>query len=217
MLEFAAGPRRDARNTVQRIGAILVIVAGACGGAVYAGHVHIYTGDFNLPIPKLDSKDPYISRGWMADAVIETPDHFVIEDLDVQINITHTNVFDLQLFLQSPAGTRICLNMYDSFYDFFVGANYTNTVFDDEALLSIKEGNAPFTGRFRPLEPYKLSKFDDEDAYGSWLLEIYDMWPTDTGTFNRFELMIETPEPATAVLLTFGIGLVSLFKPRRGH
>jgi subtilisin-like proprotein convertase family protein len=197
---------------VQRIGAILVIVAGACGGAVYAGHVHIYSGNFNLRIPAELSN----SKGWMADAVIKVPDHLVISDLDTGISLTHTNVFDLQIFLQSPAGTRICLNMYN-YDEFFVGENYTNTVFDDEALLSIKEGNAPFTGRFRPVEPYKLSKFDGQDAYGSWRLQIYDAWDWDTGTFNRFELTITAPEPATAVLLTFGIGLVSLFKPRRGH
>lgn len=200
---------------MQRIGAILVIVVGACGGAVYAGHVHIYSGDFNLRIPaELNN-----SKGWMTDAVIKVPDHLVISDLDTGISLTHTNVFDLQIFLQSPTGTRICLNMYN-YDEFFVGENYTNTVFDDEALLSIKEGNAPFTGRFRPVDvdPYnKLSKFDGQDAYGSWRLQIYDAFYNDTGTFNCFELMIETPEPATAVLLTFGIGLVSLFKPRRGH
>jgi subtilisin-like proprotein convertase family protein len=205
---------------VQRIGAILVIVAGACGGAVYAGHVHIYSGDFNLPIPKLDSKDPYISRGWMADAVIEIPDNFVIEDLDVRISLTHTNVFDLQLFLQNPAGTRICLNMFDFKKEFSVYPNYTNTIFDDEALFSIKEGEAPFTGRFRPLDvdPYnKLSKFDGQDACGSWRLQIYDAFYWDTGTFNHLELMIETPEPATAILLTLTAGLLKLFKPRRSH
>ena len=202
---------------MQRIGAILVIVAGACGGAVYAGHVHIYPGDFNLPIPKPDSKDPYISKGWMEDAVIKIPDHFVISDLDTGISLTHTNVFDLQIFLQSPAGIRICLNMFDFKNEFSVYPNYTNTIFDDEALLSIKEVEAPFTGRFRPLEPYKLSKFDGEDAYGSWLLQIYDAYWWDTGTFNRFELMIETPEPATAILLTLAAGLLKLFKPRRSH
>jgi subtilisin-like proprotein convertase family protein len=202
---------------VQRIGAILVIVAGACGGAVYASHVHIYSGDFNLPIPQPDSKDPYISKGWMEDAVIEVPDHFVIEDLDTGISLTHTNVFDLQLFLRSPAGTKICLNVYDPYDEFFVGANYTDTIFDDEALFSIKAASAPFTGRFRPVEPYKLSKFDEQDAYGSWRLQIYDAFYYDTGTFNRFELMITTPEPATAILLTLAAGLLKLFKPRRSH
>jgi len=205
----------DARNAVQRIGAILVIVAAVCGGAVYAGHVHIYTGEFDLPI--IDKPGP---GSTVTEAVIEIPDYFVIEDLDVRINITHTNVFDLQLFLQSLAGTRICLNMYDAFDEFFVGANYTNTIFDDQALFSIKEGDAPFTGRFRPVDvdPYnKLSKFDDENAYGSWYLQIYDMFDSDTGTLNSFELMIETPEPATAILLTLGTVLLGLFNPRRGH
>jgi subtilisin-like proprotein convertase family protein len=188
-------------------------VAGACGGAVYAGHVHIYSGDFNLRIPAELSN----SKGWMTDAVIKVPDHLVISDLDTGISLTHTNVFDLQIFLQSPAGTRICLNVYDPYDEFFVGANYTNTIFDDEALFSIKEGSAPFAGRFRPVEPYKLSKFDGQDACGFWRLQIYDAFYWDTGTFNRFELMISAPEPATALLLTLAAGLLKLFKPRRGH
>jgi subtilisin-like proprotein convertase family protein len=209
----------DARNAAQLIGAILIIVAGACGGAVYASSLYSYTDDFNLPIPAMDDPQREHGKGMgrMDDAVIEIPHSFIISDLDVRINITHTNVFDLQLFLQSPASTRICLNMYNPFDEFFVGANYTNTIFDDEALLSIKEAEAPFTGRFIPIDvdPYnKLSKFDDENAHGSWHLQIYDWWPTDTGTFNRFELMITTPapEPATAMLLTFGAGLIRLFK-----
>ena len=149
----------------------------------------------------------------MTDAVIKIPDHFVISDLDTGISLTHTNVFDLQIFLQSPAGTRICLNMFDFKKEFSVYPNYTNTIFDDEALFSIKEGDAPFTGRFRPLEPYKLSKFDGQDAYGSWRLQIYDAFYWDTGTFNRFELMITAPEPATAVLLTIGVALMRLRRP----
>jgi len=178
----------------------------------FPSQVHIYTGDFNLPI--IDKPGP---GSTVTEAAIEIHDRFVIEDLDVQINITHTNVFDLQLFLQSLAGTRICLNMFDFKEEFSVYPNYTNTIFDDEALLSIKEGDAPFTGRFRPVEPYKLSKFDGEDAYGSWRLQIYDMFDSDTGTLNSFELMITAPEPATAIFLTLGVAMLGLLKPRRGH
>jgi subtilisin-like proprotein convertase family protein len=172
---------------------------------------HIYTGDFNLPIPA----NPDDTKGWMDDAVIKVSDHIIISDLDIGINVTHTNVFDLQLFLQSPAGTKICLNMFDFKKEFSVYPNYTNTIFDDEAIFSIKGGEAPFTGRFRPVEPYKLSEFDGEDAYGSWHLQIYDAFYNDTGTFNHFELMISAPEPATAILLTIGVVMLRLFKPRR--
>ena len=200
----------DARSAVQRMVAILVMVVGT-SFPVFAGTVCIYGGDFDLPIPA-ESDD---TKGWMHDAIINVPDHHTISNLDVRIGITHTNVFDLQIFLQSPAGRVICLSMYNPFDEFFVGANYTNTIFDDEAVFSIKEGEAPFTGRFRPIEPYRLSVFDDEDTYGAWRLQICDMWPADTGSLNSFELMITTPEPATAILLTLGVGLICLHKRRR--
>lgn len=204
--------RMDAHKAVQWIVAIIVIVSGV-SFPVFAGQVYTYGGDFDLPIPKPDSSDPDISKGWMDDAVIEITDNFIVSDLDVRISITHTNVFDLQIFLQSPAGTRICLNMYD-FREFFEGANYTQTIFDDEAELSIKQVEPPFTGSFRPIEPYKLSEFDGEDNYGIWRLQIYDAWNWDTGTLDSFELVISTPEPAAAVFLILGAGLINLFKRR---
>ncbi len=206
----------DAHKTVERIVAIVLIVAGV-SFPVFAGPVYIYGGQFDLPIPKPDSVDPGISKGWMADALIEITDHFIVSDLDIRINITHTKVFDLQLFLQNPAGTRLCLNMYNPFDEYFDGEDYIQTIFDDEAEVSIKEGEAPFTGLFRPIEPYKLSDFDGEDTFGPWRLQIYDAFYADTGTLDSFELIITTPEPATAILLLLGTGLIILLNPRRGH
>jgi len=205
----------EARSAVQWIATLLVIMEGV-SFPVFAGPVYTYGGDFDLPIPELDSSNPDISKGWMDDAVIEITDHFIVSDLDVRVSITHTNVFDLQIFLQSPAGTRICLNMY-TFREFFEGANYTQTVFDDEAELSIKQDEPPFTGSFRPVEPYKLSEFDGEDTYGIWRLQIYDAWAWDTGTLDSFELFITTPEPATAIFLILGAGLVIRFKAIRSR
>jgi hypothetical protein len=203
----------ETRSAVQWIVACLVITAGI-SFPVFAAPVYTYGGDFDLPIPKLVTSDPDISKGWMEDAVIEITDHFIVSDLDVRISITHTNVFDLQIFLQSPVGTRICLNMY-TFLEFFEGANYTQTVFDDEAQLSIKEALPPFTGSFRPLEHYKLSDFDGQDIYGIWRLQIYDAWDWDTGTLDRCELFITTPEPATVIFLILGAGLLKQVKIRR--
>jgi subtilisin-like proprotein convertase family protein len=178
----------------------------------FSDPVHIYSGDFNLPIPA----QPGSTKGWMDDkAIIEIHDHFPISDLDVGISLTHSRVFDLQLYLQDPT-ERLCLNMYN-FDEYFNGENYTQTIFDDEAELSIEQGQPPFTGRFRPVEPYKLSEFDGEDAYGSWRLQIYDAWEWDTGTFNRFELMITAPEPATAILLSIGVGLMRLRRPQQSQ
>jgi hypothetical protein len=176
----------DSCTAAKRIALSFAIII--CSGfSAVAGSVHTYAGSFNLLIPA----DPDSTRGWTDDAVIEIPDHLTISDLDVRINLRHTNVFDLQLFLESPAGTRICLNMYNR-DEFFVGANYTNTIFDDEALFSIKEGEAPFTGRFRPVD--KLSEFDGEDAFGDWRLQIYDAFYFDTGRIDSVELIITAVE-----------------------
>ncbi|HUV41152.1 MAG TPA: proprotein convertase P-domain-containing protein, partial [Sedimentisphaerales bacterium] len=96
----------DTRSSAIRMVAalFLVMVFPSVG---FSGPVYIYSGDFNLPIPaELNS-----TKGWMTDAIIKVRDYHIIHDIDVGINLTHTNVFDLQIFLQSPAGTRICLNM----------------------------------------------------------------------------------------------------------
>ena len=203
----------DARNTVQRIVAILVIAVGGAGGLfpVFAHPVYTYGGDFDLRIPD----EPDNTKGSMDEAIIQIKDHHIISDLDVRISITHTNVFDLQISLESPAGTSLFLNMYN-LDEFFIDPNYTQTIFDDEAEVPIEQAEPPFTGRFRPVEPYKLSLFDGRQAYGIWRLQIYDMWPADTGTLDSFELTITTtPEPATAIFLILGVGLVTLFRSRR--
>lgn len=203
----------DARNALQWSVTILV-VAGGISFPLYAGTVEIYGGDFDIPLT-----DPIGPGSSLTEVIIEVPEYYVISDLDVQISITHTNVFDLQVFLQSPAGTRVCLNMY-SYREFFEAPNYTQTIFDDEAGNAIEEAEPPFTGRFRPraIDPLNLLEiFDGENVYGIWRLQIYDMWPVDTGTLVSLELMITTPEPATVMLLIVGAGLVALFKSRRGR
>jgi len=201
----------DARSAMQGIVAILIVVVGV-SFPVFAAPVHIYGGDFNIPL-----LDPIGPGSSLTEVIIEVPDDFIVSDLDVRISITHTNVFDLQIFLQSPAGTRICLNMYN-LREFFEAANYTQTIFDDEAQLSIEQAEPPFTGRFRPkaIDPLNLlGIFDGEKIHDTWWLQIYDMWPTDTGTLDSFELIITTPEPATAIFLILGTGLITLLNPRR--
>jgi len=185
----------------QRIVAILGVLLTVCL-SVSADSVHTYGHSFHLRIPAEppNPEDPN-SRGWMADAVIDVPDHLTVLDVDVGINMTHTNVFDLQVFLKSPAGTRILLNMYDCEKDFAEHPNYTDTVFDDEAALSIKQGEPPFPGRFKPRSPSHLSCFDGQDACGKWRLQIYDAWWADTGYLNEFELVITALDPASLSVL----------------
>jgi len=188
----------------------LLFVWMSCSTAVFAGPTIIYGDDFDLPI--LD-KPP--SGSSMIEAIIKVPDHLTIYDLDVGINVTHTNVFDLQIFIQSPIGTRLCLNKYDFKNEFFKGEGYLQTIFDDEADIPIEQGTAPFTGRFRPKAGSLLEIFDGEDAYGLWRLQIYDMWRWDTGYLDRVELIVTIPEPTAITLLLIGVSLTAVFRSRR--
>jgi subtilisin-like proprotein convertase family protein len=200
----------EAHKVEEWVVAAIILMLVVCAGHAQATYVHTYGGQFNLPI--IDVPGP---ERQMTEAVIEVPDHFPIHDLDVRINITHTNVFDLQLFLQDPLGSRICLNMYDFKDEFGSYPNYTETIFDDEAPLSIEQGEPPFTGRFRPRQPYELSLFDGRDAYGTWTLQICDMFDWDTGTLDSCELIFTTPEPTATLILVLGAALITLFRPRQ--
>lgn len=170
--------------------------------------VRTYGGEFDLEIPA-DSDD---SQGWMVDAVIEVPDNFTIEDLDVAISLTHDNVFDLQIILESPSGTTATLNIYNPSEEYIEGEDYIDTIFDDEAEIPIGQAEPPFPGRYQPEDP--LSVFDGENAQGIWRLHIYDAYYADTGSLESVELMITILEPATAILLIFGVGFATLIRPR---
>ena len=197
---------------MQRI-VIIIILAEVGLSGVPALSAVIYGGNFNLSIP---ANDPFqTGRGPMNDAVLGIPYHKIVHDLDVKISLTHPNAFDLRIYLESPSGTNICLISYDPYTEFFKGQNYIQTIFDDDALTYIKDGVAPFTGRFEPVE--RLSEFNGEDIYGSWKLRILDAHYADSGTFTNFELAISSPEPETLLLLLMGIYIAVGFKPYRNR
>ncbi len=179
----------------------------------FAGPTYIYGLTSSLPIPA----DPDAAgQGWMTDAIIHVPDTHIISDLDVRISITHTSALDLQIYLVSPAGKSVCLNSYN-FDEFYVGQNYFDTIFDDEAKTPIEQAKPPFTGRFKPKSGSLLSVFDGKDAKGFWKLRIYDACYYDTGTLNNVELMISNPEPATIALLAAGGFLLRRIKRRHSN
>lgn len=205
----------DSRSGIQWSIAFFFVAVGF-SSAVFAGPTFIYGGDFDMLIPA----NPDDTRGWMDDAVIKVPDHFTIYDLDVRISFTHGSLFDLQIVLQSPAGTNVALSFAGNFAFIVRDDDGLTAVggsgewfFDDEAQVSIEEATEPFFGSFKPVE--SLSLFDKENAWGPWRLQIHDAFYAHTGTLDSFEVMITIPEPTTARLLALGAGLTILFRPRR--
>ena len=108
----------------------------------------------------------------------------IIRDVNVTVNITHPWIGDLDLMLISPSGKSVLLvtSRQDD------GANYINTIFDDNALNELISGTAPYTGTFKP--EGTLSNFYDEESFGNWTLKAVDLGPEDIGTINSWSLEI---------------------------
>lgn len=107
-----------------------------------------------------------------------------ITDVNATIDITHTWDRDLTVRLTSPLGTTISLTSNNGGN----GDNYTNTTFDDDSLVDITAGNAPFSGIYKPEQ--LLSSFVGEIPTGVWTITVIDNANFDIGTLNTFSLSI---------------------------
>jgi len=213
----------DARSVIQRIVTIFVIIVGVLDSPAFTGSTPVtYGGDYDLPIPALDDPGSELKIGQMDDAIIVVPDSFLIQDVDVTVGLTHGAFYDLEIKLQSPAGTEVILNPASNLAFFTKGGGggvdpvggTVNWLFDDEADISIEQASEPYSGSYQPVE--LLSAFDGENIFGEWRLHIRDCWQSHDGELDSFKITFtEIPEPATAILLVFAACLAALKKPRR--
>lgn len=101
-------------------------------------------------------------------------------DLDVLIDITHPATEEMRIILISPDNTSMMLSDRNG----EDGDNYTQTIFDDQAMTSIAEGVAPFTGRFRPDQSF--SNYLNKPFSGQWRLRIVESGLPNSGTLNQW-------------------------------
>jgi subtilisin-like proprotein convertase family protein len=123
-----------------------------------------------------------------------------ISDVNVNLDITHPQIWQLQLFLVSPTGKRVEL-VNNAGGISSLGSDFANVVFDDEATRPIATATAPFTGSYRPVSP--LTTLDGDNANGTWTLEIRDPFVDflnpSTGVLNRWSLTFSGGTPVTWV------------------
>lgn len=148
-----------------------------------------YDGAPNVAIP--DANAAGVSH------VINVPDSFSIEDLNVGLNVTHTFVGDLCVTLTHNAtSVNLILRMGDGLNDCHLESpfgcgenNLSGIMLDDEGATSIESAcsaNLTSPPNFIPQEA--LSAFDGQDAAGAWTLTVSDNAGQDTGTFNSWSL-----------------------------
>jgi subtilisin-like proprotein convertase family protein len=141
--------------------------------------VDTFTNNTSLTLPDLDIRRSSLNVSGLAG---------YITDVNVQLNISHTWVEDLEVHLISPSGTRIQLFRAIG----GSGDNFSNTIFDDEATTPITAAAPPYAGTFQPQE--MLAALDGEDPNGLWQLELSDAFSGDAGTLSSWSLQIESAE-----------------------
>ena len=102
----------------------------------------------------------------------------------VCINLIHPYTSDLHIFLVAPDSTYIELTTENG----GSGDNYWNTCFVDTVPNFITNGNAPFTGDFRPESPlYNVN--NGQDPNQTWQLLIEDVYPfADAGFLSTVSI-----------------------------
>jgi len=125
-------------------------------------------------------------------SIVNIPVAITLSDLDVQVDISHTYVEDIELNLESPSGTVITLvsRIGGS------GNDFNHTIFDDDSKLSITHGWPPFLGSYRPIQP--LRTFNGENTSGVWKLYVIDHQSSiDDGVLNSWKLTVKSEGATT--------------------
>lgn len=124
------------------------------------------------------------------ESTITVPIPSRIADLDVAVNLTHTNMPDLDVSLISPQN-----NINGLFTDIGAAAETAmNLELDDEA--GVPFAFTVVSGmRLQPELAYRLNWFDGEEASGTWTLRIQDDTAANTGTLNSWSITICEPPP----------------------
>lgn len=131
-------------------------------------------------------------------------------------NLTHPDLFELELFLISPRGQVLTLAQA------LVGENLTQTLLSDAGQINIDLGSPPYTGIFVPsgelglAQPSNISSFAGFESFnpnGTWKLRIYDVFEGNVGTLAEASLEITAvPEPLTLIGAGMAIGFGAAFK-----
>ncbi len=105
-----------------------------------------------------------------------------IGDLDIQLDVEHPFIGQLQIELTSPSGTTIVLHNLSGGATSGIHARYD----DDPGLGGFNDG----FGNAIPDGPGLLGDFDGEPVAGIWILHLIDLMGGEVGELQNFELLI---------------------------
>lgn len=129
----------------------------------------------------------------IAVSTITVPTNFQISDLDIiNFNTAHQYMSDLKVELISPQGT---VAMLFSTIGYARTEGLVGTTFDDQAGTPITDGQAPYSGSFKPTGP--LYVFNALNSAGQWRLRVTDKQKEHIGTLQSWTLRLCTSGTGT--------------------
>lgn len=148
-----------------------------------------------------NNADVFLFPGQAVTSIIRVSDDYIVSQdnvmsIQAQLNITHSNIPDLEAELISPDGTTVRL-----FSNIGAGglsqSDFNNTKFSDFATSPIQLQNAPVpVGPFNPQDP--LARFIGVRSVGDWTLRITN-GGTQFGVLSDWHLTLPRTELSTGL------------------
>lgn len=139
--------------------------------------------DVVLDIP--DGISPNVPGETLA-STINFEQNVIIEDINVEVDITHSYIQDLVIQLQGP--NNQILTLFDRSCG---GEDGMDIAFDDAGSSIPDDCPNPLTGVYQP-DGGQLGQWNGETSSGDWTLLIRDFWNEDTGQLNNWSIEICT-------------------------
>ncbi len=135
------------------------------------------TASTTVPVTIASTGKPTIT------STLNIPSGIVISDLNLNLNVSHTDVSDLTITLTSPGATAVqILNGACAPND------NINATFDDSGIALVCGSNPAVSGTILPVAA--LSAFNGQTSTGTWTLTIKDNASGNGGTLNSWSLGI---------------------------
>ena len=127
---------------------------------------------------------------------ITVPAGITVGDINVSLNVTHTNIGDLDVTLEAPAALNF--KRVSLLQQACNGEQDINCTVDDSGADLVCNTSIPaITGNVKPLE--SLSAFNNKPAQGVWTVYVYDNVIGNNGIVNFVSLDFCSVQPLLAV------------------
>jgi subtilisin-like proprotein convertase family protein len=148
--------------------------------------------------------------GAVVSSTISVPVTYTLSDVNVNLDVTHTYINDLDIAVNHPDATQVFL------WSGFCGSqNNFNITFSDGNPTPTCTGNDT-SGTFAPATP--LNTLNEKPANGTWTILGRDNWSGDTGTINSWSVEVCSQTLTPLSTESFGLENFSIYpNPNNGN